>query len=94
MLLRLSLIDPQTIKLSISDFASAVSDHAKAANYTSDQKRVMASDESMSLIACEVEECAFSTPKLGRDAYPAMVAHLQVGMCLCLNLVNPKHLVH
>ena len=92
MLLRLSLIDPQTIKLSISDFAST--DHSKAANYTSDQKRVMASDESMSLIACEVEECAFSTPKLGRDAYPAMVAHLQVGMCLCLKLVNPKHLVH
>ena len=54
----------------------------------------MSSDESMSLIACEVEECAFSTPKLGRDAYPAMVAHLQVGMCLCLKLVNPKHLVH
>jgi len=36
----------------------------------------------MSLIACEVEECAFSTPKLGRDAYPAMVAHLQVHMAV------------
>ena len=94
MLLRLSLIDPQTIKLSISDFASAVSDHSKASNDISDQKRIMSSDESLSLITCEVEECAFSTPKLGRDAYPAMVAHLQVGMCLCLKLVNPKHLVH
>jgi len=38
----------------------------------------MLSDKSISCIACEVEECAFSTPKLGRDAYPAMVAHLQV----------------
>ena len=65
-----------------------------ATNYLSDQKRDMSSDESMSPIACEVEECAFSTPKLGRDAYPAMVAHLQVGMYLRLKLVNPKHLVH
>ena len=47
----------------------------------------MSSDESMSLIACEVEECAFSTPKLGRDAYPAMVAHLQVGMYRVVFLV-------
>ena len=48
-------------------------------------KRVgaMLSDESISCIACEVEECAFSTPKLGRDAYPAMVAHLQVGKNHC-----------
>ena len=54
----------------------------------------MSSDEAMSHIACEVEECAFSTPKLGRDAYPAMVAHLQVGMYHRHKLVNPKHLVH
>ena len=40
----------------------------------------MLSDKSISCIACEVEECAFSTPKLGQDAYPAMVAHLQVGI--------------
>ena len=53
----------------------------------------MLSNKSISCIACEVEECAFSTPKLGRDAYPAMVAHLQVGMYLRLKLVNPKHLV-
>jgi len=29
-------------------------------------------------VNCEVDHCKFSTPKMGRDAYPAMVAHLQV----------------
>jgi len=56
----------------------------------------MSSDESMSLIACEVEECAFSTPKLGRDAYPAMVAHLQVHSVVKHGIqigqaINPLH---
>ena len=37
LLLRVSLTDPQTIKLSISDLASAVSYHSKATNYPSDQ---------------------------------------------------------
>jgi len=56
----------------------------------------MSSDESMSLITCEVEECAFSTPKLGRDAYPAMVAHLQVHSVVKHGIqigqaINPLH---
>jgi len=50
----------------------------------------------MSLIACEVEECAFSTPKLGRGAYPAMVAHLQVHSVVKHGIqigqaINPLH---
>ena len=31
-------------------------------------------------VNCEVDHCKFSTPRMGRDAYPAMVAHLQVWM--------------
>ena len=31
-------------------------------------------------VNCEVDHCKFSTPKMGRDAYPAMIAHLQVWM--------------
>jgi len=30
------------------------------------------------VVSCEVDDCNFSTPRMGRDVYPAMVAHLQV----------------
>ena len=29
-------------------------------------------------ITCEAEDCAFSTPDMGAEWYPAMVTHLQV----------------
>ena len=39
----------------------------------------MASEEANMSVNCEVSHCKFATPEMSRAAYPAMVAHLQVG---------------
>ena len=41
----------------------------------------MPSEEANMRVTCEVTHCKFSTPEMSRGAYPAMVAHLQVGNC-------------
>ena len=34
-------------------------------------------------LTCEAEDCAFSTPDMGTEWYPAMVTHLQVYEIKC-----------
>ena len=40
-------------------------------------------------LTCEAEDCAFSTPDMGAEWYPAMVTHLQVYeiKCNCIGML-------